>query len=260
MANSFEYIKGTQPLLISMPHNASEIPDEVISLLTEDAKQSKDKDWFIDRLYDFSEDLGVHILKPKWSRYYIDLNRDPDGKDLNPGADNTELCTTTGFDSRAIYLTGKQPTKQQINERVDSAWKPYHQCIKDKLAEIVSEYGYAILFDAHSIASHVPRFFEGQLPDFNFGTSAGKSCDSSLLALIENLDYQQWSRVSNGRFKGGYITRHYGNPENNIHAIQLELSQATYMDESTLSWDAVKADKVKVQLQTIILSLLNWSQ
>ncbi|MCP3673839.1 MAG: N-formylglutamate deformylase, partial [Gammaproteobacteria bacterium] len=227
---------------------------------TEDAKQSKDTDWFLDRLYDFAADFGIHILKPKWSRYYIDLNRDPDGKDLYPGADNTELCTTTGFDSSAIYLTGMQPTKQQICERVNRAWKPYHHCIKDTLAEIVSEHGYAILFEAHSIASHVPRFFEGQLTDFNFGTSAGKSCDSSLLAAIENLDFQSWSRVSNGRFKGGYITRQYGEPENNVHAIQLELSQATYMDESTMSWNAAKAEKVKIQLQMIIKVLLDWSQ
>ena len=127
MADSFEYIKGTQPLLISMPHNASEIPNDMIPLLTEDAKQSKDTDWFIDKLYDFAADLGVHTLQPKWSRYYIDLNRDPDGKDLYPGADNTELCTTTGFDRQAIYLSGKEPTKQQINERVDNAWKQSHQ-------------------------------------------------------------------------------------------------------------------------------------
>ena len=257
MSDSLEYCSGTQPLLISMPHNASEIPGEMASLITEEAKRSKDTDWYIDRLYDFAVDMGIHTLKPKWSRYYIDLNRDPDGKDLYPGADNTELCPTTGFNNKAIYLKGQQPDEQVIEERINLAWKPYHQCIKDKLAEIVSEHGYAILFDAHSIASHVPRFFEGQLPDFNFGTSAGKSCDGSLLTAIENLNFQSWSRVSNGRFKGGYITRHYGDPSNDIHAIQLELSQATYMNEATMEWDSAKAEKVTTQLQKIIQSLLN---
>jgi len=257
---SYKYQQGTKPLLISMPHNSSDIPADVALTMTQDAQQSKDTDWFVDRLYDFAKELGVHILEPQWSRYYIDLNRDPAGKNLYPGADNTELCPITGFDNKDIYLSGMEPDEKQIKERITNAWLPYHLCIKDVVAEMVAIHGYAILFDAHSIRSVVPRFFEGQLPDFNFGTRAGESCDGSLLTAIEQLNFQPWSRVSNGRFKGGYITRQYGEPDNNVHAIQLELSQATYLNEIDMSWNSEKANSVKSQLLKIIKTLLQWKQ
>jgi len=258
MKNSFTYHKGTKPILISMPHNASLIPDTVARTMTTEARRSKDTDWFVDKLYDFSAELGVHRLQPKWSRYYIDLNRDPCGKDLYPGADNTELCPTTDFARQSLYLDGMLPEQQEIQLRTEKAWLPYHQCIKSVLQQMVVEHGYAILFDAHSIRSVVPRFFDGQLNDFNFGTAAGLSCVPSLLKSLESLNYQPWNQVSNGRFKGGYITRHYGDPESNIHAIQLELSQATYLNEDNLTWDCEKADKVKIKLQNIIQTLLDW--
>ena len=258
MNNSFIYTTGTKPLVISMPHNASLIPNEVAETMTPEARQSKDTDWYVDRLYDFAVNSGVHTLKPKWSRYYIDLNRHPGGEDLYQGADNTELCPSSDFSNQPLYLAGKQPGQQEIKQRLNNAWKPYHQCIKDVLSKIVAEHGYAILFDAHSIQSKVPRFFDGRLPDFNFGSSSGQSCDESLMLSIEELDYKTWSQVSNGRFKGGYITRKYGDPVNQIHAIQLELSQATYLNEDSLKWDAVKANIVKPQLELIINKLLDW--
>jgi len=258
MKASFEYQRGNKPLLISMPHNSSEIPPEVALKMTTYAQKSKDSDWFLDRLYDFAHDLGVHSIKPKWSRNYIDLNRNPSGEALYPGSSNTELCPLTDFDEQPIYLPGQQPEQNEIEQRINLAWKPYHHCIEMLIAAMVAEHGYAILFDAHSIRSKVPRFFDAQLPDFNFGNAAGKSCDNSLLTKLEELNYQPWSQVSNGRFKGGYITRNYGDPANNVHALQLELSQATYMDEERLEWHPIKADKVKIQLQAIIQSLLDW--
>lgn len=258
MQNNVEYIKGSMPLLISMPHNSSLIPDEVSDRLTAKAKDSIDTDWFVDRLYDFSEALGVHIIKPKWSRYYIDLNRDPTGADLYVGADNTELCPTTDFANNGLYLNENSPTKDEIEHRIKDAWLPYHTKLNNVLQQMVKDHGFAVLFDAHSIKSEVPRFFKGKLPDFNFGTAANKSCDESLMSSIQALDYLQWSTISNGRFKGGYITRAYGKPENNIHAIQLELSQATYLNEETLSWDNKKADLVKLQLKAIIEATLTW--
>ncbi|MFT5520942.1 MAG: N-formylglutamate deformylase [Enterobacterales bacterium] len=256
--NSFEYNRGTTPLLISMPHNSSLIPASTAHNMTEDAQLSKDTDWFIDRLYDFAPSMGVHIIKPKYSRYYIDLNRDPTGKDLYPGADNTELCPTTDFCKQALYLEGKNPQQAEITKRIDTVWSPYHQSIKQTLDNIVRQHGYAILFDAHSIASKVPRFFKGSLPDFNFGNADGKSCSVSMIECIEKLSFQPWSSVINGRFKGGYITRENGDPDNDIHAIQLELSQATYLDETTLEWDVVKSETVKIQLQKLIQCLLDW--
>ncbi|MFT5451189.1 MAG: N-formylglutamate deformylase [Enterobacterales bacterium] len=258
MTDSFEYSRGTTPLLISMPHNSSVIPAATAQHMTAEAQLSKDTDWFIDRLYDFAPSLGVHIIKPKYSRYYIDLNRDPSGKDLYPGADNTELCPTTDFFNQPLYLDGKNPQQAEITNRIDTAWLPYHQNLKKTLDKIVEQHGYAILFDAHSIRSEVPRFFKGSLPDFNFGNADGKSCSASLIESIESLSFEPWSRVTNGRFKGGYITRDNGDPDKGIHAIQLELSQATYLDETTLEWDAVKTDKVKVQLEELIQCLLNW--
>jgi N-formylglutamate deformylase len=258
MPNTVEYIKGSMPLLISMPHNSSLIPDKVSNRFTVKAKGSIDTDWFVDRLYDFSADLGVHIIKPKWSRYYIDLNRDPSGADLYVGADNTELCPTTDFANNDLYLNQSAPTKEEIEQRITDAWHPYHKKLNNVLEQMVKDHGFAVLFDAHSIKSQVPRFFKGKLPDFNFGTASNKSCAASLMSNIESLDYLQWSTISNGRFKGGYITRAYGRPEDNIHAIQLELSQATYMDEETLTWDNKKADLVKLQLKAIIEAILNW--
>ena len=258
MDDSFHYKSGNKPLLISMPHNASLIPEDVISMMTGEGRSSSDTDWFVERLYDFAGDLGVHTVKPEWSRYYIDLNRDPSGNELYRGADNTELCPTSDFASKPIYLPGSEPEQQQVEHRLEQAWKPYHQCIEDTLSDMVQEFGYAILFDAHSIRSQVPRFFEGHLPDFNYGNREGKSCSESLLHCIESLDYRPWSKVINGRFKGGYITSHYGDPDNGIHAIQLELSQVTYLDETDMSWDDLKANKVKFQLQMVIETLLEW--
>ena len=150
--------------------------------------------------------------------------------------------------------------KAEIEKRVELAWNPYHQCIEKVLNDMVAEHGYAMLFDAHSIASEVPRFFQGKLLDFNFGNSGGVSCSPSIFESFGDINFQPWSVIYNGRFKGGYITRCYGDPENNVQAIQLELSQATYLDETNLEWDPAKADKVKVQLQIIIQSLLDWKK
>lgn len=260
MNSSFNYSKGTRPLLISMPHNSADIPPELKNRLTREGKKSLDTDWFIDELYDFAPELGTHIIKPVWSRLYIDLNRDPQGKDLYPGSNSTELCPTTDFSGKPIYLAGMEPNPTEINQRLNHVWKPYHQCIKNTLSAMVAEHGYAILFDAHSIRSRVPRFFEGQLPDFNFGSNDGKSCAAAMLTTLEMLEYPHWTRISNGRFKGGYITRNYGKPGNKIHAIQLELSQASYMDEDSLRWNPAKATGLKQQLKQIIQALLKWHQ
>lgn len=241
-----------------MPHNSSKIPISLAKRLNPEAQLSKDTDWFIDKLYDFAHDLGVHTLTPAFSRYYIDLNRDPSGRDLYPGADNTELCPTTNFNNQELYLDGLLPDETEIEKRLETAWHPYHQYIAKVLGEMVDEHGYALLFDAHSIASEVPRFFEGKLLDFNFGNAGGKSCSTSIFESIGKINFLPFSAIYNGRFKGGYITRCYGDPANNIQALQLELSQATYLDEKTLEWDPVKAVKVKIHLQKIIQSLLDW--
>ena len=260
MSTSYTLIKGTAPLLISMPHNGQAIPDDIALTMTDSAKKVADTDWYKDRLYDFAHALGAYILIPKYNRYVIDLNREPHGEDLYPGQNSTELCPTSAFDLTPLYLKGKEPNQQEIQRRIRLYWQPYHKAIQSTLAEIKANFGHAVLLEAHSILSHVPRFFEGQLPDFNFGTNNNTSCASALTEAIEQINYSPYSQVTNGRFKGGFITRNYGQPANNIHAIQLELSQRTYMNEPSNEYNEALAAQVKPKLKDLVNCLLNYSK
>lgn len=260
MSSSFQLHLGTVPLLISMPHNGSHIPADIADNMTESGLSSRDTDWFKDKLYQFALELGAYVLKPECSRYVIDLNRDPAGVNLYPGANSTELCPTTAFDLSPLYLENKTPDQEEISRRVQLYWQPYHDAIEKTLSQMLDTYGVAVLLEAHSIKSQVPRFFEGTLPDFNFGTANGESCDSSLLDHIEQVNYSPYSQVSNGRFKGGYITRHYGKPEKNIHAVQLELSQRTYMDEEKLTYCEQRAEQVIPKLKELVQTLISFAQ
>lgn len=245
----FKFVEGTRPILISMPHNGIQIPQNLLPSMTESAKTMVDTDWYLDQLYHFAADNGCYLINPKYSRYVIDLNRPQDDKNLYPGQDTTELCPTTQFDKQPIYLFGKEPTEHDISERVEKYWQPYHQKLSSTLAQIKKKFGTALLFEAHSIKSEVPRFFEGILPDFNFGDYNHNSCAKKLIDSITEWCPQGYSKVVNGRFKGGYITRAYGVPEQNVHAVQLELSQATYMDEEKLDYDYEKAERVQPSLE-----------
>ena len=259
MTGTFTYITGSSPLLISMPHNGSRIPDDIAATMVEEALNSHDTDWYLDRLYDFAPGLGAHCLIPEYSRYVIDLNRDPAGTSLYPGQDTTELCPTSSFQREPVYKDGQAPDENEIARRIESYWQPYHQQLASALMAIKAQHGFVVLLEAHSIASHVPRFFEGQLPDFNFGTNSGESCDTRLSDAVMSLDVSGYSRVINARFKGGYITRHYGRPSDSMHSIQLELSQATYMNEETLEYAEAKANQVKVKLRELTECLLSFN-
>jgi len=256
MSYNYTLIEGNSPLLISMPHNGQFIPEDIAQNMTNEAKLIRDTDWYKDKLYDFAHELGASILAPKCSRYVIDLNRNPSGENLYPGANSTELCPTTAFNLEPLYLSGKEPNEQEVARRVEQYWQPYHQALSTRLSQIKQMHGCAVLLEAHSILSHVPRFFEGQLPDFNFGTADGKSCDASLLEQIKDIEFSPYTQVANGRFKGGYITRAYGHPEQNIHAIQLELSQITYMNEAELTYNETLAEQVKPKLKAIVETLI----
>ncbi len=256
---SFTLTPGTLPILISMPHNGFKIPSQISGVMEPYATKSRDTDWFIDELYRFAISAEISTLKPEFSRYVIDLNRSPDDISLYQGSDNTELCPTTQFDNYPIYLDNWQPTQQVIEDRLQKYWFPYHQTLQGELERLKQLYPVVVLFDAHSIASKVPRFFKGQLADFNFGTNDGKSCSAELLEKIkQELSLDGYSSVYNGRFKGGYITRHYGKPAQGIHSIQLELSQATYMNENDLSWNVAKANKVIPHLKQLIKIINDW--
>lgn len=260
MSPSFTLIKGSVPLLISMPHNGQAIPPAIAETMTAKAKQVPDTDWYKDQLYDFASELGAYLLIPKYNRYVIDLNRDPGGVNLYPGANSTELCPTTAFDQSDLYLPGKLPDQQQIELRIKRYWQPYHQAITDTLAEFKNQFNGGVLLEAHSILSRVPRFFDGQLPDFNFGTADGASCAETLLAAVNTIDFSPYSTISNGRFKGGFITRTYGQPAQNIHALQLELSQRTYMNEPSNEYNQLLAGQVKIKLQALVKCLIAFAQ
>jgi len=260
MNSTYSLSTGNVGVLISMPHNGQQIPNSIANTMTANAKNVADTDWYMDKLYDFAKAMGIYTLSPKYSRYVIDLNRDSSGKALYVGADNTELCPTTAFDSSPLYLSDQEPSQDEVTSRIEQYWQPYHQILADTLQQLKQQYGKVVLLDAHSILSQVPRFFEGQLPDFNFGTADGKSCDDELLKNIASLELSPYTSICNGRFKGGYITRAYGQPANNIHAIQLELSQATYMDEPSDHYNEQKAEQVKVKLKSFVQCLVDFAK
>ena len=260
MNESYDLVTGNIGVLISMPHNGQLIPDDIAQTMTEQAQQVADTDWYIDKLYDFAHDLGISVIKPKYSRYVIDLNRNTDGSNLYPGANSTELCPSTAFDLSPLYKAGQEPDKAEIQRRTALYWQPYHRALRDTLAQMKTKFGKVVLLDAHSILSQVPRFFEGQLPDFNFGNANGASCSEELMTDIMTLDLSPYSSVVNGRFKGGFITRGFGKPEENIHAVQLELSQHTYMDEPSDHYNEIKAAQVKIKLKAFVQCLADYAQ
>jgi N-formylglutamate deformylase len=231
MAESFKFRPGRIPLLVSMPHTGTHVPKNLLDRMTEEAKPLPDTDWHLERLYDFLDELGASVLVATHSRYVVDLNRPPDNANLYPGQDTTSLVPMDSFHRQALYRPGETPDEGEIAERVETYWKPYHSKLAGALNELREKHGYALLWDAHSIFSEVPRFFAGKLPSMNLGTADGRSCGPGIgEALLRKAT--SYGAVLNGRFKGGYITRTYGDPARNVHAVQLELSEATYMEES----------------------------
>ena len=260
MTDIFNFQKGNLPLLVSLPHSGENL-GPFAEQMTPAAMRMADADWHLGRLYEFLGHMGVSVLEAQHSRYVIDLNRDPSGKSLYPGQDVTELCPTTTFAGEAIYRQGAAPSDQGIASRVAKYWQPYHDALTAELDRIKAKHGYALLWEAHSIASHVPRFFDGKLPDFNLGTNDGNSCGGGMgERLIAALGTdRKYSGVLNGRFKGGYITRQYGNPAAGVHAVQLELSQVTYMNEKhPFDYLPQDAAEVAVPIRSMIEAMLDF--
>ncbi|MBC8745739.1 MULTISPECIES: N-formylglutamate deformylase [Paraburkholderia] len=255
----FSLHQGSLPLLISIPHLGTRIPPDIAATMTPVAQRTDDCDWHLDRLYAFAKRLGASMLTPAYARYVIDLNRPPDGANLYPGQDTTGLLPVDTFDREPLYLDGHLPDDAEVARRRDAYWKPYHDALTGELAALKAKHGKVLLWEAHSIRSHVPRFFDGRLPDFNFGTSNGASAApgmaDALTALVER--HGGYSAVANGRFKGGYITRQYGRPEQGVHAVQLELSQITYMEERLpYAYDENLAVKVAPLLEALVTTAL----
>ena len=247
--------RGTAPLLVSLPHDGSAIPAALAERMTPEARRAPDTDWHVSRLYAFARELGASILVPNYSRYVIDLNRGEDDTSLYPGQNTTGLVPLVRFTGEPVYLPDREPDADEVAARIDTYWRPYHLALREELDRIRAQHGRVVLWEGHSIkGNHLPFLFEGRLPDLNLGTANGASCSQALQARIEAelgaQDVYDW--VANGRFKGGHITRHYGDPMNGIDAVQLEISQRTYMDEDGFEYDEVRA----VRLQALLRRLL----
>jgi N-formylglutamate deformylase len=256
----YTFHRGTRPLLLSMPHAGTYVPPAIAACLTDEARQVPDTDWHLPILYDFATELGASVLVATHSRYVIDLNRPPDNASLYPGQDTTGLCPVDTFDATPLHLDGQQPCEADVAARRDAIWYPYHRKLEVELARLRAAHGKTALWDAHSIRSVLPRFFEGKLPDLNFGTANGASCDPALAESILNIGKASGFTVAlNGRYKGGYITRQYGKPEQGIHAIQLEMAQCVYMQEK-LPFDYLPeaAERIKPYLRRMLETMLNF--
>jgi len=259
---TFRFQPGETPVLLSIPHVGTAIPPDIAATMTDEALALPDTDWHLDRLYHFAPALGIGFLKATCSRYVIDLNRDPAGSILYPGASNTELCPLTTFDHRPVYKPGQDPDAAEVERRIGAFWRPYHEQLHAELMALKERFGVAVLFDAHSIRSQVPRFFDGRLTDFNLGTADGATAAPALVGRLMNVltARESYSAVLNGRFKGGFITRRYGNPEDNIHTIQLEMTQHTYMDEDApYRYRDDLARQVRPSLERLMSVIVEWA-
>ena len=257
MTEVYSFTDGDVPLLISIPHDGRALMPGQDDRMTEAGRALPDTDWFVRDLYAFAAGLGACVIGANYSRYVIDLNRPADDVALYEGQVSTGLCPLKTFAGQAIYLEGETITATEQQDRVDRYWRPYHDKIAAVLNDLRRDNGFALLWDAHSIAAEVPALFAGVLPDLNIGTDGGNSCgvaiESSVMSIAAASEY---SSVANGRFRGGFITRHFGKPENNIHAIQLELSQRCYMDEIQLSYHAELAAEVGATISTMLMAYL----
>src|SRR6478672_2117510 len=251
--------RGSAPLLLSLPHDGSAIPDDLKARMTPAARGAPDTDWHVSRLYDFARDLGASILVPAYSRYVVDLNRGEDDTSLYPGQNTTGLVPLVRFTGEPVYLPGAEPDADEVTARVERYWRPYHRALRGELDRLRALHARVVLWEGHSIrGSGLPFLFEGRLPDLNLGTASGSSCSPALQARLEAVlagqDDHDW--VANGRFKGGHITRHYGAPDEGIEAVQLELSQRTYMDEDRFDYDEAKASRLQPLLHRLLAATL----
>ncbi|MBC5801072.1 MAG: N-formylglutamate deformylase [Candidatus Eremiobacteraeota bacterium] len=277
----YELHCGDGPLIVSAPHVGRELPDELAARLTPPGRALVDTDWDVDRLYPFAHDLGATTLFARCSRYVVDLNRDPSDAALYPGTRTTTLVPTETFEGEALYADGDEPNAEEVAARRERYWEPYHAALREQIARVKARHGYALLIDAHSIWGRLPLLFDGELPDVNLGTNGGRSCARALRDIVANVfGGSPYRHVVDARFKGGYITRAYGEPPAGVHALQIELNQRTYLvdddgvrkplvkypgiERRTTSvprrnghgWDSDKAARLSVTLRAACQSML----
>ena len=254
---------GDAPLLVSFPHTGIEIPADIEVGLVSPWLARKDADYWVDVLYDFAHEMGATTIRTSLSRTVIDVNRDPSGATLYPGQATTTLCPVDTFDGERIYKPGSEPDAAQIARRREEYFDPYHAALAVELERLRAKYGRVVLYDAHSIRSHVARLFEGELPQFNIGTNNGATCDPALTASVEKIcAASSYTSVTNGRFRGGWITRHYGRPDQGINAMQMELAMRGYLHEpeedlTEHNWPASLEDAHAATLRVALRDILD---
>lgn len=257
--NVYDFQQGSLPLLISIPHAGTYVPEPIAQRFTLAGGRLADTDWHVDKLYEFASELGASILKANYSRYVVDLNRSPDSASLYEGSPTSPVCPILTFADEPIYLPGREVTATEIDARIDQYWQPYHQRLVAELKAMRQRHGYALLWDAHSIASEVPSLFIGVLPEFNFGTRDDASCPRAVAdQLLELVTADgRFGAVLNGRFKGGYITMKYGRPGEGVYAVQLELSRRVYMDEAAgTGWNAQRGESAATLISALLMRYL----
>ena len=260
--------RGDAPLVVSIPHAGTDLPSDLEPRLVSPWLARKDADWHLERLYDFASALGATVVRTTISRTVIDVNRDPSGVSLYPGQATTGLCPTETFDGEPLYLAGAEPGERDIDVRRTHYFAPYHERLAHELIRLRETHARVVLYDCHAIRSVIPRLFDGELPQWNIGTNDGRSCDAELTRIVETQCHRSGlSRVTNGRFTGGYITRHYGRPDAGVHAIQMELACRGYMHEPAAPDEATwpspyveaQASHLRQTLRTILDGAAAWA-
>jgi N-formylglutamate deformylase len=257
----FTLHRGTVPLLLSLPHVGTVIAPDIREKLVPRALAVEDTDWHLEPLYNFVRAMGASLIVPTHSRYVIDLNRPSENTPMYAGTNNTELCPTRFFTGDALYQDGKVPDEADIARRCQTYWQPYHDALQTELARIQGIHGHAVLFDGHSIKSMLPWLFDGQLPDLNLGTVNGASCAPGLRQAMGTVlgAQSEFTHVVDGRFKGGYITRRYGQPGKGVHAVQLEMCWRCYMaEEPPYQIDAQRAQQITPVLRALVQTMIDW--
>ncbi|MCW3848235.1 N-formylglutamate deformylase [Sphingomonas sp. LB-2] len=250
--------RGQAPLIVSIPHAGTEIPDDIAPDLISLERARHDADLYIDKLYAFAGGMGATIFRTTISRTVIDMNRDPSGASLYPGMATTGLCPLTTFGGDPLWREGREPDEAEIARRRALYFEPYHKALHAEINRLCAIHPRVVVYEAHSIRSHVPMLFDGELPQFNIGTNSGAACAPELAEAVAG--QCSASQVVDGRFKGGWTTRHYGQPEKGVHAIQMELAMRTYLDEAAPAWDEARAEPCKTILRHVLAAALEFAE
>ncbi len=264
MPDPFVVIEPKQPIvpiILSVPHCGTDFPDEIRNdYVPEMMAAPDDTDWFVHQLYNFATELGITIIHAKYSRWAIDLNRDPESAPLyDDGRIITGLTTTTDFFGKSIYISDDRiPDQKEVERRLTEYYWPYYNKIQDLLDERLATFGKALLWDAHSIRHFVPTIRKEIFPDMILGNNDETTAHPELIeTALHGLTSGKFGVNHNTPFKGGHITRYFGKPEQNIHALQLEMNKILYMDDEERNFHEERANEMRAVLKPTFEALIH---